>query len=106
MDKKTKSTLISAAIIFICLCLGFAAFAQIFSDNDPTTAAEFAEKYGGSETVYAEILASNDCDYLQGQFDTAYQASEDFSPGTPQHKRATGFMTASNLRMEKIGCYK
>jgi len=106
MDKKTKSGLISFAIIIICLCLGFMAFSQIFSDDSPTTASEFAKEYGGSEAVYAEILNSNDCDYLQGQFDIAFQASEENSPGTVYHKRATGFMVASDFRMDKIGCYK
>ena len=65
-----------------------------------------AKEYGGSEAVYAEILNSNDCDYLQGQFDIAFQASEENSPGTVYHKRATGFMVASDFRMDKIGCYK
>ncbi len=73
---------------------------------EPETASDFAKEYGGSEEVYAQILASSDCDYLQGQFDNAYDTNLASEPGTVHHKRSTGFMVASDMRMEKTGCYK
>ncbi|HKI53564.1 MAG TPA: hypothetical protein VJ987_05530 [Anaerolineales bacterium] len=74
--------------------------------SGPKTADDYAKEYGGSVDVYRQILSSNDCTYLQGQFDTAYEASQNNAPGTTYHKRATGFMTASDQRMQEIGCYE
>ena len=107
MDQKQKNALIVTAGIVICLCLAFVAFYMLmFSDGEPQTAADFAEEYGGNLDVYAQILSSNDCAYLQEMFDNAYTTNQESAPGTVHHKRSTGFMTAANKRMEDIGCYK
>lgn len=106
MTEKQRNTLIGLAVVLLCICVAFAGFYALLSGNsDPQSAADFAKEYGGNVDVYQQILLSNDCDWLQGQFDTAYANSEQSEPGTVNHKRATGFMTASDKRMKEIGCY-
>jgi len=106
MDAKAKNTLIGLVAVVICLCVVLLGFIWLFSDSGPQTAEEYASEYGGNVDVYAQILSSDDCAWLQGQFDNAYATNQQSEPGTVHHKRSTGFMTASNARMEEIGCYK
>jgi len=106
MNAKQKNTLIGAVAVLACLCVICLGIGWTLYDPEPQTAADFVEEYGGSQSVYEEILASNDCDWLQSQFDNAYAISQEAAPGTIHHKRATGFMTAANKRMEETGCYK
>lgn len=108
MNTKQKNTLIGIAVVIVCFCLSFAAFNQFLwgGSSEPETAEEFAEEYDGSLDAYREILSSNDCDWLQGQYDTADQANQKSEPGELYYKRSLGFMIATNKRMENIGCYK
>lgn len=103
--QNTKIFLMISVALVLCLCFAFIGFYKVVFPPEPQTAADFAKEYDGSETIYAEILSSNDCTYLQSQFDQAYETSQQSAPGTIHHKRATGFMTASDKRMKEIGCY-
>jgi uncharacterized membrane protein len=105
--QKANNTLLATTIVigFICI-LAICVFAFTFSVLDePNTPEEFAKEYDGSVDAYREILTSNDCAFLQEKFDTAYETTQLSDPGTIHHKRATGFMTAADQRMEEIGCY-
>jgi len=104
--QKKKYTLVVVVVLLACICVVSIGLTWTFWDSGPQTADDYASQYGGNVDVYAQILASNDCAWLQGQFDNAYATSQANAPGTVHHKRATGFMTASNTRMEEIGCYK
>jgi Na+-transporting methylmalonyl-CoA/oxaloacetate decarboxylase gamma subunit len=91
-------------LVVICCCAYFGMSA--LSTDEPNTPEEYAKEYQGNVEVYREILSSNDCTYLQQQFETAFNSSENSEPGTVYHIRATGFMKASDARMKEIGCYK
>ena len=67
---------------------------------------KFADEYNGSIEVYREIFNSMDCKFLQEHFDAAYANNENAEPGTVYFKRSLGFMTATDERMQEIGCYK
>lgn len=45
--------------IFVVVTIGFGIF-----DRGPSTAAEYARKYGGSRTTYAGILSDTRCERL------------------------------------------
>ena len=91
-------------LVILCVCAAF-GFAML-APSDPNTPEEYATEYKGSADVYREILTSNDCTYLQQQFNTADTASQSNDPGTLYHLRAVGFMKASDQRMREIGCYQ
>jgi len=97
LDMKNR---LLVALLVLCLVM------LACGSSVPKTADDYVKQYGGSLEVYQQILTSNDCAWLQKQFDQAYENSELFEAGSVQHKRATGFMTASNKQMEDIGCYK
>lgn len=103
MKKKTRWYLFAIASSLCILC---AVAALAINQTDPQTRADkYAKEYDGSATAYLAIFNSTDCAFLQGQFDTAYDANQTSQPGTIHFKRSLGFMTAADERMREIGCY-
>ncbi len=93
-----------AVVVSLCVVCGVAALAM--NTGSGTKAEQYAREYDGSLQAYEAIFSSQDCAWLQGQFDNAYQSSETSQPGTSTYQRAIGFMKASDERMKEIGCYK
>lgn len=78
-------------------------------EPEPTTisdaAQEYVDQYGGSLNAYIEILSSNDCVFLQEQFDLAAANNNREEPGTAAFQWTLGFMTAADEQMRSVGCY-
>lgn len=87
------------------LILAIALTACGGADTGERTAADWVEEYGGVETVYSEIASERDCDALQETFDRAADNNDGAEPGTAEHQWTLGYMTASDERMQEVGCY-
>lgn len=107
--QKRSSLLIALSIFVMIICVAaICVFIGVFSlfPSDPQTVDEYMNKYGGNPDIYNKILSLTDCTLLQEEFDQAYANSQIQSPGTPQHKWSTGYMTAADNRMKEISCYE
>lgn len=114
--KKKSSPLFLGVLVVLVLCglcfivalplsRGQPLFPTSPAQGPEARAQKYADEYNGSYDAYLAIFKSNDCAFLQGQFDLAYQTSQTSTPGSVHHKRAVGFMTASDERMQEIDCY-
>lgn len=72
---------------------------------DSGSASDYVDRYGGSDTVYAQIAADTDCDSLQETFDRAAANNDTAAAGSAEARWTTGYMTAADERMRAIGCY-
>jgi len=75
------------------------------SGESSRPADRYVDEYGGERTVYARILGSSDCQFLQGQFDIAADNNDLATPGSDEHKWTLGYMTAADEQLEASGCY-
>jgi len=106
VDPKLKRTIILLVMIPVCLCVVSLALSTIyFSENYPQTSVEFTREYGGSEDRYQQILTSNDCAWLEEEYDRASVIDKTYELGTTLYQRAEGIMKATSKRMQEIGCY-
>jgi len=75
------------------------------SGTATTSIDDYVDDYGGSRSVYAEILADTSCTTLQATFDRAAANNDTAAPGSAEARWTTGYMAAANDRMQEIGCY-
>ena len=106
--QQTPKTLFNTTVIvlllicFITICVYAAVFFLI--PPGPTTVDGYMNEYGGNPDIYQRILSISYCAALQTEFDLAVANNERLTPGTPEHKWSTGYMTAAKDRMKEIGC--
>jgi len=72
--------------------------------NEPPAARDYVDEFGGSRDAYQRILASDQCDELQVEYDHAADAREGSEPGTRDYRQATGYMKAAYDQMRTVGC--
>lgn len=100
MSRGVGAILVAVVVIAIVANLG--------PGDDPpeseTRSGGYQSEYGGSAEVYARIAGKSDCDELQAEFEVAAANNEAAEPGTPQHKKTLGYMTAAQDRREALGC--
>lgn len=113
---KKKSPLLLGILLSLVLCglcfiialplsRGQSLFPASSAKGPESRAQKYADEYNGAYDAYLAIFTSSDCEYLQGQFENAYELNNAVEPGTIYSKQSLGFMTAANERMQEIGCY-
>jgi hypothetical protein len=70
-----------------------------------TACGSTTEDRPGDPGVYERIAGLNDCDALQGEFDTADANHQRAEGGSEQARAATAYMKAADERMREVGCY-
>jgi len=75
------------------------------AQDEPPTASDYENEYGGEWSVYLEILLNRNCESLQQSFDIAAENNERYEGGDPLHRVTLGYMTAAQDRMEALGCF-
>jgi hypothetical protein len=71
----------------------------------PAQSTDYEAEYGGNPAIYERIASLSDCDELQAEFDIAADINDRAEPGTPAHRQSTGYMGATDARMQEVGCY-
>jgi hypothetical protein len=106
--RQTKRIILWTVGIAIALLL-FVQFANPGTREEPDSstspADQYLGEYGGDRRVYARILGSTDCDFLQEQFDIAADNNDRATPGSDEHRWTLGYMTAADDQLEESGCY-
>jgi len=106
VDPKLKRTIILLVMIPVCLCIVSLALSTIyFSENYPQTSVEFTREYGGSVDLYQQILSSDDCVWLNDEYDMASEFHQKHEPGITLYQLTEGIMKATTKRMQGIGCF-
>ena len=74
----------------------------------PMTAKDYVNEFGGDESVYTEIMNSNDCEYLRVAVKVAQHGVDKCTKmyNTKCVDRCVGYMSCSIERMKTIRCYK
>jgi len=72
------------------------------------TPNDYVNRYGGSMSVYTDLMTSSNCDYLQRTFDRAHKNhTMYYKRGHMNGMRCCGgYMDCADKRMKTIGCYK
>jgi hypothetical protein len=92
-------------IIPVCIIVGCLVFGLFLNNPTLTTTDDYMREYGGSADVYNKILSSNDCAFLQKQFDQADSNLKLHDAGSPFYRMGEGYMKAADNRMNQLNCY-
>lgn len=126
--KKPNRLLLGCVGITSVICVIFFCSAVISGLLDPSTASsiqtpsatatiensamppsplldDYLSEYGGNPEVYKRILALDDCDALQKEFNQASENNNRETPGTPEFTWTLGYMRVADDRMKALGCY-